>query len=335
MDTTLREERERLEHVMLCAEAAFADASGGRVREEAPCPVRTCFRRDIDRVVHSKAFRRLKHKTQVFLSPEGDHYRTRMTHTIEVMRIARTVSAALRLNEDLTEAIAWGHDLGHTPFGHAGERALRSIVGGFEHNEQSLRVVDKLENGGAGLNLTFEVRDGIVNHTGPVTPSTLEGQVVHVADRIAYICHDADDAMRAGVLDFGDIPPEISAAVGTEYSERINTITLDLIRRSFETGEIGFSPGMNFIMESFRDFMFAAVYTNPTAKGEERKVEGILQQLHNYYLKNPHEMPDDYRRMLDEDGAERVAADYISGMTDRYAVSAYENIFVPKFWGLS
>ncbi|MDR0818135.1 MAG: deoxyguanosinetriphosphate triphosphohydrolase [Oscillospiraceae bacterium] len=335
MSNTLREQRETLEHIILAPNAVFADASKGRERDEPPCPVRTCFRRDIDRVVHSKSFRRLKHKTQVFLSPEGDHYRTRMTHTIEVTRIARTVAAALRLNEDLAEAIAWGHDLGHTPFGHAGERALRSIIGSFEHNEQSLRVVDKLEKNGQGLNLTFEVRDGIVNHTGAVIPVTMEGQIVRIADRVAYICHDTDDAIRAGVLGKTDIPPEIIAAVGEGYSERINTITLDLINHSAETGEIGFSPDMYFVMEGFRDFMFDAVYTNPTAKGEESKIQGILTQLFDYYLKSPHELPEDYSRIIELDGAERAVTDYISGMSDRYAVAAYERIYIPRFWGLS
>ncbi|MDR2530216.1 MAG: deoxyguanosinetriphosphate triphosphohydrolase, partial [Oscillospiraceae bacterium] len=286
MEISWREHREQLEHLTFAPEAAFADESQGRVREETPCLVRTCFRRDVDRIVHSKSFRRLKHKTQCFINPEGDHYRTRMTHTIEVTRIARTVCSALRLNEDLAEAIAWGHDLGHTPFGHAGERALRSIVGHFEHNEQSLRVVDTLERGGAGLNLSFEVRDGILNHTGSALPATAEGQAVRIADRIAYICHDTDDALRAGILRDSDIPPEIANVTGFGYSNRINTITLDLIRHSAKTGEIGFSPEMYFVMESFRDFMFSAVYTNQTAKSEETKVEGILHRLHNYYLKN-------------------------------------------------
>ncbi|MDR2606167.1 MAG: deoxyguanosinetriphosphate triphosphohydrolase, partial [Oscillospiraceae bacterium] len=274
MRENLRKQREELEHLILAPNATFADASKGRKREDAPCPIRTCFRRDIDRIVHSKAFRRLKHKTQVFVSPEGDHYRTRMTHTIEVMRIARTIASSLRLNEDLAEAIAWGHDLGHTSFGHAGERALRKIVGEFEHNEQSLRVVDKLEKDGAGLNLTWEVRNGMLNHTSKGTPDTPEGRVVQLSDRLAYVCHDTDDAIRGGVISVNDLPAEVLDAIGRGYSQRLNSLVSDIIDYSTESGSIDYSPEMRGIMKIFYDFLYENVYTNPSVKSEESKVEG-------------------------------------------------------------
>ena len=330
---TIREQREALEASVLSSAAVLASESWGRIRDEVPDNMRTCFQRDVDRITYSKAFRRLKHKTQVFLQPDGDHYRTRLTHTLEVTRIARTIARALTLNEDLTEAIALGHDLGHTPFGHAGERALREIYpGGFEHNEQSLRVVDRIEKNGLGLNLTYEVRRGILCHTGDDIPESLEGRIIRLADRVAYINHDVDDAIRAGIMDAGDIPDEIVNALGVTYSQRINTAVTDIVETSAQAGDIGFSPNIYFIMESFRDFMFENVYKNPIAKGEERKVKNIIGGLYDYYVKNPDRLPDDYRAWLDRDGIERVVCDYISGMTDQYAVYCFNDIFIPYSW---
>lgn len=330
---TIRELRQEEEAHFLSSYAMKSSGSAGRMVYEAPCDIRTCFQRDIDRIVHSKAFRRLKHKTQVFLQPEGDHYRTRMTHTIEVVRISRTLARALRLNEDLAEAIAWGHDLGHTPFGHAGERALsRLCPGGFRHNEQSLRVVDLLEKNGKGLNLCLEVRDGILNHTGSEKPSTLEGRIVKVADRAAYICHDLDDAIRAGILSADDIPPEITAATGMEYSKRLNVIIHDIIKASSEKNDITLSPQMYFVMESFRDFMYEKVYHNPIAKGEEKKVTGILEMLYNFYLKNHDKLPRDYILHLQTESLDQVVRDYIAGMTDKYAMYKYNELFIPEAW---
>ncbi len=332
---TIREKREETEKITLSPRAAFSCGAGDRLREEEACDIRTCFQRDVDRIVHSKSFRRLKHKTQVFLRPEGDHYRTRMTHTIEVSRIARTISRALSLNEDLTEAIAFGHDLGHTPFGHAGERALANICPlGFSHNEQSLRVVDVLERDGRGLNLCREVRNGIVCHTGDEMPATLEGCVVRISDRIAYINHDVDDAVRAGILNEDDIPDEITAVTGDKYGERIDAVIRDVITESAEGGEIRMSPTMYFVMESFRDFMFERVYKNPEAKGEESKVEGILSALYNHFLRNTVLLPEDYRLLLERDAPERVVCDYIAGMTDTYIVRLFNDIFIPGAWTL-
>ncbi|MBR6521136.1 MAG: deoxyguanosinetriphosphate triphosphohydrolase [Oscillospiraceae bacterium] len=330
---TIREEHEQAERSVLSERAAFAKGAGIRRVPEEACDIRTCFQRDIDRIVHSKSFRRLKHKTQVFLQPEGDHYRTRMTHTIEVARIARTISRSLRLNEDLTEAIAFGHDLGHTPFGHAGERALAKISSmGFEHNEQSLRVVDILEKDGAGLNLCAEVRDGILCHTGDKQPDTLEGQVVRLSDRIAYINHDVDDAIRAGILEEEDIPGEIIAVTGESYGERIESIIRDVINTSRECGKIEMSSTMYFVMESFRDFMFERVYKNPVAKSEESKVEGMLSMIFDYYIKDPSKLPDDYVSNLDRFSPERVICDYIAGMSDTYLLYTFNNLFVPGAW---
>jgi len=328
MSEKLREQREKTEHIIYAPNATFADTSKGRERDEAPCPIRTCFRRDIDRIVHSKAFRRLKRKTQVFVSPEGDHYRTRMTHTIEVMRIARTISSALLLNEDLAEAIAWGHDLGHTSFGHAGERALRNIVGHFEHNEQSLRVVDCLEKDGKGLNLTFEVRDGILNHPSKHTPSTPEGRVVQLSDRLAYVCHDIDDAIRGGIIQVDDIP--VVDTVGRGYSQRLNTFVSDIIDYSSSNDIIDYSPDMRSVMKQFYDFLYDNVYTNPVVKSEESKVEGILARLHEYYLKRPEQLPDSLKPLIERDGEERVVTDYVAGMSDSFVINAYEQLFVPQ-----
>ena len=329
---SLREERETLEKLMIGPYGVMAAESAGRVRPEAPDPVRTCFQRDIDRITHSKSFRRLKHKTQVFLQPEGDHYRTRLTHTLEVTRLARTVARALRLNEDLTEAIGLGHDLGHTPFGHAGERALRDIMDGeFRHYEQSLRVVDVLEKDGAGLNLCYETRMGILNHTYGAPDDTREATVVRLADRIAYINHDLDDAMRAGVLTEDDLPRDIRDALGDRTSRRINAILTDLIENSRD-GEVRMSDAMADVFDRFHNFMFDAVYHNPTVKGEERKVAGILGGIFDYLLDHPTELPNEFLHISHRDGLERAVCDYIAGMTDGYAMEVYGQLFIPAAW---
>ena len=332
---TIREQLEQEEHLRLSSHAQFSDASRGRPRAEPETEndVRTCYQRDSDRILHSKSFRRLMHKTQVFLQPEGDHYRTRMTHTLEVARIARTITRALRLNEDLSEAIAFGHDLGHTPFGHAGEVALTEVMGTpFRHNEQSLRVVDKLERGGTGLNLTYEVRMGILGHTGDFIPETLEGQIVRTSDRIAYINHDIDDAMRAGILTEDDIPPEIAEILGHSHSQRINTLVENMIDNTIATGTLGMQPEIAQAMDRLRTFMFARVYTNPVAKGEETKAKDMLCRLFEYYMRRPEKLPADFLPQLDFDGMERIVCDYIAGMTDRYAVYKYSELFIPTTW---
>ena len=332
---TVREELEFQEHRRLNPLAAFSDKSSGRPAPEEPRldDVRTCYQRDIDRIVHSKAFRRLMHKTQVFLRPEGDHYRTRMTHTLEVSRIAGTITRALGLNEDLAEAIAMGHDLGHTPFGHAGEAALSRCLGKpFRHNEQSLRVVDVLENEGRGLNLTNEVRLGILGHTGSYIPETLEGQVVRRSDQIAYVNHDIDDAIRAGILSNEDIPRSISDVLGCTHRDRINTLVCDTIRTSREAGDICMTPATDRALRELREFMFDRVYRNPVAKGEESKAKAMLQRLFEYYVANPNEMPEDFQPQLSFDGMERTVCDYIAGMTDNYAVYKYTEIFIPTGW---
>ena len=332
---TLREELERQEHEHLDKRAAFADESRGRLHPEEPRveDVRTVFQRDTDKIVHSKAFRRLMHKTQVFLSPEGDHYRTRMTHTIEVSRIGRTIAKALSLNEDLAEAIAMGHDLGHTPFGHAGEVALTEATGQpFRHNEQSLRVVDILENGGEGLNLTYEVRMGILGHTGDRIPETLEGQIVRWADRYAYVNHDIDDAIRAGILSNTDIPKSISKTLGQSHSQRINTLVCDTITASREANTICLSPQVEKALGDLREFMFEHVYRNPIAKGQEQKARGMLQRMYEYYYNHPEALPDDFQPQLSFDGMERTVCDYIAGMTDNYAVDKYTELFIPSGW---
>ena len=332
---TVREELEHLEHRRLHPLAAFSDRSKGRLVPQEPRPedVRTCYQRDTDRIVHSKAFRRLMHKTQVFLSPEGDHYRTRMTHTFEVSRIARTIARALALNEDLTEAIALGHDLGHTPFGHAGEVALSNCLGKpFRHNEQSLRVVDVLENDGAGLNLTHEVRMGIVGHTGSYIPETLEGQVVRCSDQIAYVNHDIDDAVRAGILTNEDIPGAISDVLGRNHSQRINTLVCDAICTSREAGKFCLSDPVDQALKELRSFMFERVYRNPVAKAEETKAQEMLTRLYEYYISHPEALPEDFQPQLSFDGMERTVCDYIAGMTDNYAVDKYTEIFIPAGW---
>ncbi len=334
---TVREKLERMEHRRLSPRAAFADKSAGRPRPEEPRPedVRTCYQRDTDRIVHSKAFRRLMHKTQVFLQPEGDHYRTRMTHTLEVSRIAQTITRALGLNEDLTEAIAMGHDLGHTPFGHAGEAALSECWGKpFRHNEQSLRVVDYLEKDGMGLNLTHEVRLGILGHTGEYHPETLEGQIVRRSDQIAYVNHDIDDAIRAGILTNEDIPKAISDVLGCTHSTRINTLVTDAIRTSQEAGAFTLSPPVEKALKDLRSFMFERVYRNPVAKGEESKAKAMLQRLFEYYMTHPEALPVDFHPQMSFDGMERTVCDYIAGMTDNYAVDKYTEIFIPTGWNV-
>lgn len=334
---TVKEELEHLEHRRLNPLAAFADQSTGRPRQEEPVEddVRTCFQRDNDRIVHSKAFRRLMHKTQVFLRPEGDHYRTRMTHTLEVTRIARTMTRALGLNEDLAEAIAMGHDLGHTPFGHAGEAALTDCLGKpFRHNEQSLRVVDYLEKDGAGLNLTNEVRLGILGHTGDYIPETLEGQVVRRSDQIAYVNHDIDDAIRAGILSEEDLPKDIVAILGDSHKARINTLVCDLIATSREAGTICLTPTVDTALKDLRSFMFDHVYRNPVAKGEESKAKIMLQRMFEYYITHPDALPEDFQPQLSFDGMERTVCDYIAGMTDNYAVNKFTEIFVPAGWNI-
>ncbi len=332
---TIREELERREHKNLNPLAAFADRTQGRPRGERTREqdVRTCYQRDTDKIVHCKAFRRLMHKTQVFLNPEGDHYRTRLTHTLEVTRIARTITRALGLNEDLSEAIAMGHDLGHTPFGHAGEAALNQLMpGGFEHNEQSLRVVDVLENDGMGLNLSYEVRMGILGHTGPRVPETLEGQIVRHSDRIAYVNHDIDDAIRAGILTDEDIPADITDLLGHTHSRRIDTFVCDMILTSREAGEILLSPKVDQALKDLRAFMFENVYRNPVAKGEESKAKDMLQRLFEYYVTHPEALPEDFHPQMSFDGLERTVCDYIAGMTDNYAVDKFTEIFIPMGW---
>lgn len=330
---TVREQLEQTEFDLLSPQAQKSAQSKGRAYPEEESDVRTCYQRDTDRIVHSKAFRRLMHKTQVFLQPEGDHYRTRMTHTLEVSRIARTIARSLRLNEDLVEAAALGHDLGHTPFGHAGEVALTEVTGvEFRHNEQSLRVVDHLEKDGQGLNLTHEVRMAILGHTGLSIPETWEGQIVRISDRIAYINHDIDDAMRAGLLTNEDIPRSISYVLGENHRERINTLVTDMISNTQQTGILGMRPEVLHAMDELRSFLFSKIYRNPVAKGEESKARAMIQALYEYYLKHPEKLPADFIPQLDFEGMPRVICDYIAGMTDKYAVAKYEDIFIPSAW---
>ena len=330
--STPREKTEQIERETLSGQATLAVESKGREREEEPDFLRTGFQRDRDRIVHSKAFRRLKHKTQVFLAPEGDHYRVRLTHTIEVTQIARTAARALRLNEDLTEAIGLGHDLGHTPFGHLGEQALTPFLERpFRHNEQSLRVVDHLENDGRGLNLTWEVRDGILNHTWAMPSSaTPEAQVARFADRVAYVNHDIDDAVRAGVLDPGELPAGVTGSLGETHGERINTMVVDLVTTSEAAGEIRMSPEIVEALDTLRDFMFERVYLRPEAAAEQEKAVELIRALFAYYLGHPDEVPEEYRR-APGDLATRIA-DHIAGMTDRYALRVYEQLFLPRGW---
>ncbi len=330
-DLTVREKNENKERGFLSEKACCSADTKGRVIEEDKCPLRTDFQRDRDRIIHSNSFRRLKHKTQVFLSPEGDHYRTRLTHTLEVSQIARTIANGLYLNEDLTEAVALGHDLGHTPFGHAGERALNSVFpGGFRHYEQSLRVVERLEKSGKGLNLTYEVRDGIACHTRGKEADTLEGRIVKLADKIAYINHDIDDAVRAGVMCEEDIPIAIRKELGFKKSARINTMVLDVVENSVD--DIIFSPRVQQPFDELHAFMFDKVYTNPVCKGEETKAIDIILRLYDYFNQYPEKIPKAYHYIIEREDVPRAVCDYIAGMSDRYLIAVYKNIFIPDSW---
>lgn len=328
-----REISEQNERLILCNKAMFSSETAGRKQPETESDLRTCYQRDRDRIIHCKAFRRLKHKTQVFLSPESDHYRTRLTHTLEVAQIARTIARALRLNEDLTEAIALGHDLGHTPFGHAGERALQELTNtGFTHYEQSVRVCEKIEKNGRGLNLTAEVLDGILHHTRGEEAHTLEGRIVRTADRVAYINHDIDDAVRAGVIAESDIPRDIAAALGDTKSRRINTLVESIVKNSDDT--IKMDPETEKYYDKLHEFLFESVYKNPVAKSEETKVSGIVEGLIKYFFKNPEKMPEEYLKIAAAEGKERAVTDYIAGMTDHYAVTVFSDIYIPKAWSI-
>lgn len=328
---TIREIACLREKEMLSPLAALSSQSKGRLIPEEECSVRTAFQRDRDRIIHCSSFRRLKHKTQVFLSPEGDHYRTRLTHTLEVSQIARTIAGALNLNCDLTEAIALGHDLGHTPFGHAGERALNDVCpGGFKHYAQSLRVVDFLEKEGKGLNLTFEVRNGIERHTSGEQAATLEGRIVRLADRIAYINHDIDDATIAGIMSEDDIPLAIRHVLGMSKSARINTLVLSCINNSED--DIKLEQGIQQAFDELHSFMFAKVYTNPACKSEEKKAVELVQRLYYHFAKKAENLPPQFKEIAERDGIGVAACDFIAGMTDRYAVRVFEELYVPKAW---
>lgn len=333
----LRQKQELREHKYLSPYASFSDASLGRDKPEEPCDIRPIYQRDRDRILHSKAFRRLKQKTQVFLAPFGDHYRTRLTHTLEVSQNARTIARALELNEDLTEAIALGHDLGHTPFGHAGERALNEICSdGFAHHLQSIRVVELLEKHCQGLNLSIEVRDGIKNHQTRSLPATLEGKIVRLSDKIAYINHDIDDSIRAGIMKEEDIPKRFTDILGRGLKERLNRIIHDIVSSSEGKNDICMSKEVADAMQDLRYYMFESVYTNPVAKGQEKKAENMIQQMYEYYMKNIDQLPKDYHYLMTERGQskERVVCDYIAGMTDRYAIAQFQELNIPKFWSV-
>jgi dGTPase len=353
---TIRERQEDWEQKILSPMAALSANSRGRLRPEEKCVIRTDYQRDRDRILYSKAFRRLKHKTQVFLSPEGDHFRTRLTHTLEVSQISRSIARALRLNEDLTEAISLGHDLGHAPFGHAGELALDELIRSYDskarycHYEQSLRVVDLLEEG-KGLNLTYEVRDGILKHSKgrkdisssssrsrskSDTPMTQEGELVRIADRMAYINHDIDDALRARIITFNDIPGECLDVIGTKISERIGTMVIDVIETSLKAGRIAMSPTISHVVDTLKDFMFRNVYVDSPAKGEEIKAKRMIGHLFHYFIEHPDELPP-HPCTPDLDNIKqraRAVCDHIAGMTDRYATSVYSDLFIPKVWAL-
>ncbi len=328
---TIRQMLEEREKMFLSSKAVLSANSLGREIEEEPCDIRLCFQRDRDRIIHCKSFRRLKHKTQVFLSPESDHYRTRLTHTLEVAQIARTISRALYLNEDLTEAIALGHDLGHTPFGHAGERALNTCLnGGFTHYEQSVRVCKKLEKQPRGLNLTYEVLDGILNHTKGDWPKTLEGKVVRFSDRIAYINHDIDDAIRGKIITVNDIPKEVIDYLGDTTTKRINKLVLSVINSSDD--DIKMDDETFGYYDMLHNYLYANVYLGSDAKTEERKVDGFICAIFEHLLKNPDQIPYEYHTIIEQEGIARAAADYIAGMTDHYAISMFSNIYIPKSW---
>lgn len=329
---------EEMEKNNLSKYAMLSENSAGRACVEKKCSIRTDYQRDRDRIIHSKSFRRLKHKTQVFIAPEGDHYRTRLTHTLEVSQIGRTLARALRLNEDLVEAIALGHDLGHTPFGHTGERILDELnPNGFNHNEQSIRIVDFLEHKSnrIGLNLTYEVREGILKHSGKNKSQTLEGQVVSYSDRIAYINHDIDDAIRAGVIKKEDLPKDAIKILGDNHGQRINNMILDIIKTSLDQDTIGMGESFEYYTNKLRNYMFDKVYLNIDAKSEESKAEYIIEQLYKYYLKNKNNLPKEHLNIyknIENVLLEDMISDYIAGMTDRYAVKTFNDIFIPKPW---
>ena len=330
---SIKQKTYEIEKAFLSPYAVLSENTRGRQREEEPCPMRTEFQRDRDRLIYCKSFRRLKNKTQVFFSPQGDHYITRLTHTLDVSQIARSIARILSLNEDLAEAIALGHDLGHTPFGHSGERILNSLnPDGFEHNVQSLRVVDVLEKDGRGLNLTFEVRDGILNHKKSGKPATLEGKCVSLADRIAYINHDLDDAVRAGILSIEDIPKDVLEVLGKTSKQRINTAITSIYDNSNGKNDVKMDKSVEVASEKLRSFMFERVYHSKTAKGEEEKAERMLTQMYRYFIDNLNEMPETYVSLLEKYPREQVVCDYISSMTDRYAIYKFNSIFVPNGW---
>ncbi|MBQ7203560.1 MAG: deoxyguanosinetriphosphate triphosphohydrolase [Eubacterium sp.] len=333
LENSIRQTIEENEKKILSPRATLSAESKGRKVFEEECELRTCFQRDRDRIIHSQSFRRLKHKTQVFLAPSGDHYRTRLTHTLEVAQIARTIARALALNEDLTEAIALGHDLGHTPFGHAGERALDDLSpNGFKHFEQSVRVVDVIEKDGEGLNLTEEVKNGILCHTRGEDAYTLEGQIIRIADHIAYINHDIDDAIRAGVMQEEDIPLQLRLKLGMSKGERIDSMVKNVILNSLEGDKIRMDSDYYHYFDELHEFMFTAVYRNPICKSEEVKAVAMIEKLYNYYNAHPDEMPYDYIRIAERDGTERAVCDYIAGMSDNYSVKVFNQLYVPKSW---
>ncbi len=331
---TIRERTEQWEQEYLSPYAMHSVDSKGRLHPEEQCDIRTVFQRDRDRIIHCKSFRRLKDKTQVFLTPEGDHYRTRLTHTLEVSQNARTIAKALKLNEELVEAIALGHDLGHTPFGHAGERALNRVCPyGFEHSAQSVRTVDLLEKEGKGLNLTYEVRDGILNHQTVGMPHTLEGKIVRLSDKIAYIHHDMDDAVRAGILTEEDVPRDISEILGVTPNQRLNHFIHDIVTTSMGKDDILMSEPVDAAMKRLRKFMFERVYENPEAKSEEGKAEILMETLYHHYLKHIDDLPEEFLRLLSEgEPREKVVCDFVGAMSDRFAIATYEEIYIPKSW---
>lgn len=337
LNLNIRQKLELREHEILSPYASFSDCTLGRDIEEEPCDVRPIYQRDRDRILHSKAFRRLKHKTQVFLAPEGDHYRTRLTHTLEVAQISRTIAKALRLNEELTEAIALGHDLGHTPFGHAGERALNRICPiGFEHHLQSIRVVEFLEKHGKGLNLSKEVRDGIKNHQTEGNPSTLEGKIVRLCDKIAYINHDIDDAIRGMIITEDEIPREYTDVLGHSLEDRLNTLIHNIITNSENQNNIIMSPKIEEAMHKLREYMFSSVYTNKKAKSQEEQAERLLEQLFRYYTEHTNLLPEEFRSHCEQNNEPicQAVCDYIAGMTDNYAVTKFKELMIPTAWSV-
>lgn len=330
---SLKQKTYAMERAFFSPFAAKSEDTRGRQREETPCAMRTEYQRDRDRLIYCKAFRRLKNKTQVFFSPEGDHYITRLTHTLDVAQIARSIARALSLNEDLAEAIALGHDLGHTPFGHSGERILNKLSPlGFQHNVQSIRVVDVLEKDGNGLNLTYEVRDGILNHKKSGKPATLEGKCVSLADRIAYINHDLNDAIRAGLLTLDDVPADIISVLGKTSKERINTAITSIYKNSAGINDVKMDSAVEEASESLRAFMFERVYLSDSARGEEQKAERMLSAMYSHFMSSPEDLPETYLNLLEKYPREQVVCDYLSSMTDRYAVYMFNSIFVPKGW---